>query len=221
MDIAALSSAQIPQSSTSAFSRLTDNFDTFLTLLTTQLRNQDPLEPLDTERFTDQLVQFASVEQSIRTNRNLEALIAIQAAATRETALDYVGRVATVEGGEAGLGADGARWRYVLPTNAKSVALTVFDASGAVVARTEGETGAGAHTVVWDGLADNGAPAAPGVYRLVIEAQDANGDALPVALQSAARVSGVVFNDGSPLLKLDGRLVPIDDISAIHTDFNL
>lgn len=221
MDLAALASAQTAAPSTNAISRLTNNFDTFLTLLTTQLRNQDPLKPLDTERFTDQLVQFASVEQSIQTNQNLEALISIQASASRETALDYVGRVATVEGGEAGLGADGARWRYVLPADAKSVDLTVYDANGAVVARTTGETGAGDHKVVWDGLNDKGERAAPGVYRLEVAAKDAGGAALPVALQSIARVSGVVFNNGSPLLKLDGRLVPIDAISAIHTDFNL
>ena len=76
MDITALSSPSTQQPQ--AFSQLTENFDTFLTLLTTQLRNQDPLSPLDTEKFTEQLVQFASVEQSIQTNQHLEALLALE-----------------------------------------------------------------------------------------------------------------------------------------------
>lgn len=76
MEIAAAAAQPAP----SAFSSLTKNFDTFLTLLTTQLRNQDPLDPLDTEKFTSQLVQFASVEQAIKTNQHLETLIALQSA---------------------------------------------------------------------------------------------------------------------------------------------
>jgi len=88
MDITAIASQQTQAASSSAFSSLTTNFDTFLTLLTTQLRNQDPLDPLDTEQFTQQLVQFAGVEQSIQTNSNLETLIALQSSTYRAGALD-------------------------------------------------------------------------------------------------------------------------------------
>ena len=93
MDIASLTaSAQTQSASSTAFSSLTENLDTFLTLLTTQLQNQDPLEPLDTEQFTQQLVQFAGVEQSIQTNSNLETLIALQSSSDRSSALELCTR---------------------------------------------------------------------------------------------------------------------------------
>ena len=98
MDIAALTeTTQTPQTN-GAFSQLTSDFDTFLTLLTTQLQNQDPLEPLDTEQFTSQLVQFAGVEQSIQANSNLETLISLQSGADKQASLDLVGRAVSVAG---------------------------------------------------------------------------------------------------------------------------
>ena len=106
----------------------------FMNLLVTQLRNQDPLEPLDTEKFTEQLVQFAGVEQSIQTNQHLEALLALQTASSNETALAMVGRIASVESDVATLTSESARWTYELPTNAAASNVAIVDARGAVVA---------------------------------------------------------------------------------------
>lgn len=156
--------------SSSAFSQLTDNFDTFLTLLTTQLQNQDPLEPLDTEQFTQQLVQFAGVEQSIQTNANLETLIELQSAVQRDEALGLVGRVVAVEGGETVLSPARndrtTRFDYTVPANTRSVRLEIIDSQGEVISTLDAEQRAGRHAVVWPGTTSNGNTAADGTYRL-------------------------------------------------------
>src|SRR5213596_2070497 len=89
---------------------LAGNFDTFLKLLTTQLKNQNPLDPLDTNQFTQQLVQFAGVEQQLRTNDQLTALLALQQTAQSTQALTFVGKTAVVDGNTAALSHGLATW---------------------------------------------------------------------------------------------------------------
>ena len=174
MDVQAIATSQQAPSS-NAISSLTENFDTFLTLLTTQLRNQDPLEPLDTEQFTQQLVQFASVEQSIQTNQNLEALIALQSASASEQALSMVGRIVTTSSDAATLGAAPAQWRYEMPDGVQSASLQVVDARGAVITTLPANIAPGAHDILWRGDLDDGTKAAPGTYRLVVSATGPDG----------------------------------------------
>src|SRR5215470_14788285 len=71
---------------------LSSNFDTFLTLLTTQLQNQDPLQPMDSNQFTQQLVEFSQVEQQINSNKNLESLISLTKYQTNQSAVSYLGK---------------------------------------------------------------------------------------------------------------------------------
>ena len=217
MDVSALSSstAQQPQ----ALSQLTDNFETFLTLLTTQLRNQDPLEPLDTEKFTEQLVQFASVEQSIQTNQHLEALLALQSSSASETALAMVGRIASVGSDVASLTTDAARWSYTLPENAAELTINVFDTSGALVATLAGPTGEGAHQLNWNGETSNGRRAPQGAYQLVVEAADSDGARLPVEIAARGRVDAVAFNNGAPEIEIAGQRFSLDLVSRVDADF--
>lgn len=213
MDVSALSGAQA--ASTQASSQLTANFDTFLTLLTTQLRNQDPLAPLETEKFTEQLVQFASVEQSIQTNQHLEALLALQSASNNETALAMVGRLATVDSDVAALADGGAAWTYALPQDAANVEVQILDANGAQVATLPGETGAGAHEIGWNGELANGARATDGAYRLVVLATDA--DAQPIAADITTRgaVNAVSFANGAPEIEIAGLRFALDLVRRV------
>jgi len=217
MDIAALAaSTQI--ASTTAFSSLTRNFDTFLKLLTTQLRNQDPLDPLDTEKFTEQLVQFSSVEQAIKTNAHLEALIALQGAAERQSALGFVGRTVTIASDRAATAGDGAMWSYTLPSAAASASLTIVDQNGAVVAQRAGAAGAGVHSLVWDGLASNGAKAPAGVYRLIVDARDADGAPIAVEITTDARVSAVAFGAAETNLETHIGLIALGLVRRVAAD---
>src|SRR3954465_13396221 len=103
----------VPTSSTSkptAATGIADNFQTFLTLLTTQLQNQNPLDPLDTNQFTQQLVQFAGVEQQLRTNDQLASLVSLQQTTQATQALGFVGKTAVVDGATTNLTKSAANW---------------------------------------------------------------------------------------------------------------
>src|SRR5215469_6276624 len=86
-----------PSVATSSKKQLSANFDTFLTLLTTQLQNQDPLQPMDSNQFTQQLVQFSQVEQQINSNQNLETLISATKNQTSQSAVSYLGKSLTIK----------------------------------------------------------------------------------------------------------------------------
>ena len=111
---------------------LAGNFQTFLTLLTTQLKNQNPLDPLDTNQFTQQLVQFAQVEQQIKQNSQLETLIAINKAAETTTALAYVGTTVAIDGKTAALKNQQATWTFNVPKPV-STTVTIKNATGQTV----------------------------------------------------------------------------------------
>src|SRR5919112_345140 len=89
---------------------MAQNFDAFLLLLTTQLKNQSPLDPLDTNQFTGQLVQFASVEQQLKSNDTLNALLTSSRASTASTAASFVGMTVTADGASAQLANGKAEW---------------------------------------------------------------------------------------------------------------
>lgn len=213
MDIAALANSTANTASAGAAAQLTANFDTFLKLLTTQLRHQDPLQPLDTEKFTSQLVQFASVEQSIRANSHLETLIALQSAGERASALSLVGRMATIETDKAMHAGAGAEWTYTLPGKAQSVSLTVVDSLGRVIATLAGATGAGAHSAMWSGETDKGDTAPAGAYRLVVAAKDAAGLDMQAPVSTVLRIEAVAFQDGATKLETAAGLI---DLAAVR-----
>ncbi|MEO1251214.1 MAG: flagellar hook assembly protein FlgD [Pseudomonadota bacterium] len=214
MDIAPLQST--PAASASATTQFAADFDTFLTLLTTQLQNQDPLKPLDTEKFTEQLVQFASVEQSIQTNQHLEALIALQSSSANETALATVGKLAEIASDGVTFAEGPVEWRYELPREAASVTLQVADANGVTVATLPGETRAGRHIFSWDGRLDNGSTADTGEYRLSIAAVDAEGEPIAATTDIRGLVDSAVFNDGAPKIEIAGALYDLSLLSRVE-----
>jgi flagellar basal-body rod modification protein FlgD len=130
---------------------IAQNFDAFLLLLTTQLKNQSPLDPLDTNQFTQQLVQFASVEQQLRSNETLNALLTTAKAANASTAASFIGRQVTADGATARLSNGSARWVLNAAHNASQAVITIRDKNGGVVATRTGALTAGAQSFAWDG----------------------------------------------------------------------
>mgnify|MGYP003450247935 CR=1 FL=1 len=112
--------------STNAASRQTiaDNFHTFLQLLTTQLKNQNPLDPLDTNQFTQQLVQFAQVEQQLKSNDQLSTLVALQKSVQSTQALSYVGQTVAIDGQTSKLADSKAGWSFNSPKPATGTPVT-------------------------------------------------------------------------------------------------
>ena len=125
-----------------ASSTLAANFDTFLALLTTQLQNQDPLDPMKSEQFTTQLVQFAGVEQSINTNKNLEQLIELQTSVQLNSAVSYIGKIVEVVADELMLDGGAAKISYGLDHNAETTIITIVDLNGNAVRTVNGEIAA-------------------------------------------------------------------------------
>ncbi|EKE68954.1 flagellar hook assembly protein FlgD [Oceanibaculum indicum] len=198
--------------------QLADNFDTFLTLLTTQLRNQDPLNPMDTHEFTNQLVLFSGVEQQIRQNQNLESLIALQVVGEQASAMTYIGKYVTAESQIAALQEGEANWTYVLPEGAISNTLRVVDSEGNVVRTLDGEYEAGRHDFTWDGKDDAGNPLPDGAYALRVSALDRDGKAVSAAIGMTSRVTGVSKDpDGlGPVLSLgDGLNILLDKVISV------
>src|SRR5712671_645233 len=110
-------------------STIAGNFQTFLTLLTTQLKNQDPLSPLDTNQFTAQLVSFAQVEQQLKANDQLATLVSLEKTAQATTALAYVGQTVAVDGQTAALKNAQATWSFSVPKPVSAV-VTIKNATG-------------------------------------------------------------------------------------------
>ncbi len=142
--------------STSGLAQLSNNFDTFLTLLTTQLKNQDPTAPMDSNQFTQQLVEFSQVEQQINTNTNLNTLITQGQSQIGTYATSYLGKSVSVTNGSAALSNGQANWTYTLATAASQALLTVSDANGKVVYAGTGGTAQGANPFNWNGQDNNG-----------------------------------------------------------------
>jgi flagellar basal-body rod modification protein FlgD len=197
--IAAAANSQATDSRT----RLSDNYDTFLVLLTAQLQNQDPLAPMDSTQFTQQLVQFSQVEQQIRTNEQLEGLVGQYQAASAGAALSYIGKNAIVEGDETifagGTGAV-SNWAYRLDETAASVNIKIKNASGATVFETNGVRTQGEHLLSWDGRMTNGQTAPAGEYRMVVEALDAEGEEIEPTITVREMIMGVDFSGATPLI---------------------
>jgi flagellar basal-body rod modification protein FlgD len=214
MDVTSIAASQ-SASQTSAFSQLTENFDTFLTLLTTQLRNQDPLDPLDTEKFTSQLVEFASVEQTIQTNQHLETLIGLQAAADRSGALAMIGQTIAVAGDAGFNTGNGAEWTYSLPQGAAAANLSIVNEAGQTIGVYAADASAGDHAFSWNGLSPDGKPAPAGAYRLIVNAVDATGAPAPFTVQSLLDVSGVSFTDAGPELDTAIGAVSLDAVRRV------
>tara|TARA_R110000787_G_scaffold137458_23_gene250766 strand:+ start:29915 stop:30598 length:684 start_codon:yes stop_codon:yes gene_type:complete len=196
--------------------KLTDDFDTFLTLLTTQLQNQDPLEPLDTNQFTQQLVEFASVEQLIDQSASLEDLIALQEETTQIGAAGYIGNTIEYDGSAAPFVDGKANWAYVLPSDATSVELKVLDSSGTAVFTTDGATSAGVHTFDWDGSENFGSGAAPGNYQLSVVAKNSEGKDITAEIRSIGKVTGLDLSSGEPLLSVNGILVSTSTLLGVE-----
>lgn len=197
---------------------LAKNFDTFLKLLTTQLRNQDPTSPMDTKEFTNQLVQFSQVEQQINQNKNLETLIGLFQAQTTNTNVGYIGKEVVVSGNKAALAKDGEiNWLTDIPAGAAVVKANIYDSTGKLVASKNIDKDAGRTTVNWDGTTDVGTMAKPGSYTLEMVAKDANGKAMTSPkTYTAGMVQSVEFEEGAQFLVVNGVRMDAANVVAVR-----
>mgnify|MGYP003671028258 CR=1 FL=1 len=206
--IAAIGSNAATSASSASVTGLADNFDTFLTLLTTQLQNQDPLSPMESNEFTQQLVQFSQVEQSIATNGNLEKMLSLLGASNAANTVALIGKEITFAGGTNALTNGKAKWEYELPSEAAKATITIEDASGKLVYTGTAETSSGLHEFAWDGKDNSGDPLDDGIYTLSVNATDAEGGSVTAAVYSLGQVTGVQSGASEPELLIGEAAVP-------------
>ena len=193
---------------------IASNFTTFLQLLTTQLKNQNPLDPLDTNQFTQQLVQFAQVEQQMKSNSQLQTLISIEQTAQSTVALTYVGQTVVVDGSTAQLGNTGAGWVMNVP-KPSTATITIKDASGQTAFTGTFAMNPGDQTFTWDGKGNDGRTWPPGSYTLTATATDASGQVTALSTEILGRVDSVDLTKNPPLLSINGQDYTVDKIKRV------
>jgi flagellar basal-body rod modification protein FlgD len=194
---------------------LAGNFQTFLTLLTTQLQNQDPLSPLDTNQFTQQLVQFAGVEQQLKTNDQLTALVSLQQTAQSTQALTFVGKTAVVDGSTAALTNSSATWNLGVPTNS-TVSISIANSTGQTVFTGSYAVTAGSNLpFTWNGKGNDGTPWPDGQYKMTATAADTAGNTVAVSTQIQGVVNSVDLTQSPPLLSINGQNYTVNQIKSI------
>lgn len=193
---------------------LAGNFQTFLTLLTTQLKNQNPLDPLDTNQFTAQLVQFAQVEQQLKSNDQLATLVSLQKTAQSTAALEFVGQTVSVEGTTAPLTNGTATWSLSVPKPATAT-IDIKSASGQTVYSGSYTMNAGRSPFVWDGKDASGLKWPDGNYTISITAQDANKQSVAISSEIEAPVDSADLTQNPPLLSIAGQDYTLDKIKRV------
>lgn len=196
--------------------RLADNFDTFLSLLTTQMKNQDPLSPMDSNQFTQQLTQMTGVEQQLLTNDLLQKLVSNTGTGVA-TAVSLIGKQVRADTADAGLKDGKATWTYNFDRAASDVKLDIVDSKGVIVRSiAPTDNAAGDHTFVWDGKSAAGSTMAAGTYTLRVSAKDSQGTAVTTKIFSDGLVTGVEQKDGATLISVNGAQVAWDKIVSIR-----
>ncbi len=195
---------------------IAENFDTFLQLLVTQLKNQNPLEPLDTNQFTQQLVQFSSVEQQLKTNEFLQSMMQSSQNSTNAQAVSYVGKTVTASGTTTDLVNGQASWVYRVDSPAESTTITIKDESGTVVYRDQLSLAAGTDQIVWDGTTSSGNQLTSGRYTITIDARNSAGTYIPVTTEMRGVVEGVDVSGSEPYLLIGDMSIPVSTITSVN-----
>ena len=200
---------------TGIFGAEENQFDMFLKLLTTQMQNQDPLDPMDTSQYTQQLVSYSQVEQSIKQTGLLRDLLSRMSSNDLAQASGMIGREVEFDSRVAGLGDRPASWNWSLPRPASSISGTVVDSSGKTVANVTLPASVASGRYVWDGVLADGSRAAPGAYVLKLTAVDSAGNSMPATLRSVGRVEEVMSRDGELWLGIGGAALPLSELVRV------
>ncbi len=192
--------------------------DAFMSLLLTQMKNQDPTNPLKSHEMAAQLAQFTSLEKLHNINDAIEGLRKDQKPDHNFQALNFIGKSILADNSKIGrVDADEKHdIRFILGNDAQNVTMTIKDASGAVVRTMEIKNlKTGKNELAWNGLTDDSRPAPPGDYTASIEAIGSNGRKLQVDLKSEGIISGVNFTPKGPQLLIGKQVINMADVKSI------
>lgn len=217
MDVSSLAQSNGSQSSqsSSALSSISEDFDQFLTLLTTQLQYQDPTNPMDSNEMTNQLVQFAGVEQQITQNKNLESMIELLNASSDATAISYIGKDIQVAGNETSFDGAPITFGYTPDAATKATTVRIYNSAGQIVREYAGATSAQRHEIVWDGNNAVGNPVPAGEYQFIVSAKDADNKTVKTTDDVTGRVTGTNFGENGPTLRVGDLEYTLSDVMSV------
>jgi flagellar basal-body rod modification protein FlgD len=190
------------------------DFNMFLKLLTTQMQNQDPLNPMDTSQYTQQLVQYSQVEQTVQQTGTLKDILTRLTSQDMAQASSYIGKQASFNSTSANLGAKPAEWNWTAGSGASSLTATVTDASGHIVA-TRPIDPATKGQFSWDGMRDDGTKAASGTYSLAVKALDGSGGDVATTVNALGVVDGVSATNGVVSVSVGGATYPATQLLGV------
>lgn len=199
-----------------ALSKTSADFNMFLKMLTTQMQNQDPLDPMDSTEYTQQLVQYSQVEQSIQQTGTLKDILTRLSTQEMAQATGFIGREGQFDSNLAGLAGDSpARWTYSTSRPAASLTATIADATGKVVDTRPLDPTDTSGRFIWDGTLASGGKAADGTYAMTIKAADASGGSVPVTVNSIGTINEVVTANNAVSLRANGAAFAVGKLMQV------
>ena len=209
------SSSSSSSSSATDSSSVSTAYATFLKLLTTQLQNQNPLDPTDTTQMTTEMIQLSGVEQQLKANDTLSSISSDLSSITMANGIGYIGKTITAAGDTVPIQDGSCDWNYVVSSTAYAVKLEVVDSDGDTVYSTTGDATSGTHSFSWDGKTTDGSTVSSGDYTLKVSAYDSEGTAVNTATQIIGVVTGVDSSSGTTELKIGDVDVALSDVSSL------
>jgi flagellar basal-body rod modification protein FlgD len=196
--------------------KATDTYNQFLTLLTTQLQHQDPTAPLDTNQFTQQLVQFSQVEQQLKGNAKLDSIIANTGSTSQiSSLLGYVGLNATINSAQGVLANGSAIWTVTAPSAADNADVSISDSSGRKIANYKQTLRAGDQKITWDGLDSGGNKVPDGIYSIAVAGTNSAGTSFTATSKISTQISGIDSSSGVATLIAGGLSFKPEQVVAV------
>ncbi|MDP1736881.1 MAG: flagellar hook assembly protein FlgD [Caulobacter sp.] len=213
---AAAAGASVSDKLNSSRGRLADSEETFLRLLTTQLKNQDPLSPLDSNEFTAQIVQMTGVEQQLMTNDLLAMLVGMNDGGLAGS-VNLIGKTVTAETDDAVLTDGAANWTYEIDRSATNVKLEVLNSQGVSIwSRADASVAGGEHTLDWDGVTTTGQQLPDGgTYTLKVTATGSGGETINASTRTTGVATGVQTIDGQTVVSIGKLKIPVSSVIGV------
>lgn len=212
-DVTINNALDFAQNTANSSAQLAEDFDDFLVLLTTQLQNQDPLSPMDSTEFTNQLVSFAGVEQQINANQKLDSLLSLQLGTSFSSSLGYVGKNISYLSSEANFdGATPVKIDYAINGTSVDTTINILDEDGNVVLSQKVSDDDNVEEFTWDGKDENGILQPAGTYEVRVDAIDGANDPLTTSTVITGRVGGIETQNGTTFLLVGQRAVSIGNV---------
>jgi flagellar basal-body rod modification protein FlgD len=199
-----------------ASTKINADFDMFLKLLTTQMQNQDPLDPMDTAQYTQQLVQYSQVEQSIEQTKTLKEMLSAFGTQNLMQASAMIGAQVETNTEVSGLSAaTPAQWTWSSARDVTSMTATIKDAKGKVIDTLPIDATGAAGAFTWDGTTSNGKKVEPGLYSLELEGKDASGTTVAATAHAYGKVTDVELVNGAVQVTVNGNKISTADLLRI------